>query len=102
MSKLHPLHEPEALLQGMLASREYPDMVRGTGRSTALALKYIAEAIETPYQPVRLRDHQHEHSDTYRCRAWFAEYVVSTAQRLQLAYLKARTINGEFYLQFGE
>ncbi|QHJ82048.1 MAG: hypothetical protein [Bacteriophage sp.] len=100
--KLHPLHEPEALLQGMLASREYPSRVRRTGRSTALALTYIAQAIASPYTPIPLRDHSHEHSESYGCRSWFAGYVVSTCQQLGLSHMRAVTYKGEFCLQFGK
>jgi hypothetical protein len=100
--KLHPLHEPEALLQGMLANQEYPDRLRRTGRSTALALQYIAKAIQEPYSPVLLRDHTHLHSETYRCRSWFAAYVVDMTRALQLQHMRVLTIKGEFHLQFGE
>lgn len=100
--KLHPLHEPEVLLQRMLNTREYPDRLRGTGRSTAFALKYIAQAIESPYIPVKLRDHHHAHVESYSCRANFAASVVSTIELLGLQHMKTKTINGEFHLQFGE
>lgn len=55
--RLHPLHTPALLNQMVLSSGCYADVSRCTGRSTALALRLIAEAIENPGKAVPLRDH---------------------------------------------
>lgn len=55
--RLNPLHSIEWLTHRMHVTGEYPDVVRGTGRSTAQALEYIAKAIQNPYVTVHVRDH---------------------------------------------
>lgn len=57
MSKLHPLHTVEMITTMIRDTGEYFDQNRRTGRSTALALKYIADAISNPYKPIRIVDH---------------------------------------------
>lgn len=57
MSKLNPLHTPEMIAQVISTTGEYFDPKRGSGRSTALALHYISNAIEHPLTPIRIKDH---------------------------------------------
>ena len=48
----HPLHDDKFIAMGGSTSSN-----RMTGRSTALAFRYIAEAIRTPGQPIEIVDH---------------------------------------------
>ena len=52
----HPLHTPEFIADVVKATGRYPGD-RYTGRSTAIALRLIAEAIESPRKPIPIRDH---------------------------------------------
>lgn len=58
MSKLHPLHTVEMITTMIGDTGEYFDQNRRTGRSTALALKYIADAYAKPYTPIKVIDHE--------------------------------------------
>ncbi len=51
----HPLHDADWRRRAM--KRGILDRERSTGRTTILAFKYIAEAMEKPGEAVRLRDH---------------------------------------------
>lgn len=102
MIRLHPLHDADGLYQHMLICGAYPDKERGTGRSTAKALEFIAAAISAPRSPVLLVDHSHPKAHTYRCKAWFASLVSDYIERMQLRHIKCTSRNGEFYIQFGE
>lgn len=55
--KLHPLHTADAISQYVQATGAYYPVDRQTGRSTALAHKLIARAIETPYMWFNVTDH---------------------------------------------
>jgi hypothetical protein len=55
--RLNPLHSVEWLCDMIRVTGEYFDTSRRTGRTTALALKAIAEAIENPWVWVPLKDH---------------------------------------------
>lgn len=55
--KLHPLHTPEFLHQQTLETGCYADTTRCTGRTTAIALRAIAEAIDNPHKSIHYRDH---------------------------------------------
>lgn len=52
----HPLHSADFIERYRDFAGE-PLQERRTGRSTALALKYIAEAIQNPRKPVQIKDH---------------------------------------------
>lgn len=51
----HPLHPEEFIARARAGG--YYDSSRRTGRTTAIALRTIAEAIERPYTKVPIRDH---------------------------------------------
>lgn len=55
--KLHPLHTADSLFAEMKETARYPDYSRRTGRSTAIALHVISQAINNPHQPIRFEDH---------------------------------------------
>lgn len=57
MSRLHPLHTPELISQTVLATGEYFDNFRGTGRTTARALSSISHAINHPFKWHYVSDH---------------------------------------------
>lgn len=57
MSRLHPLHTPDLISQTVIATGQYFDENRGTGRTTARALTAIANAIYYPYQWHNIYDH---------------------------------------------
>lgn len=53
---MHPLHTPDWVVQYIKASGEYPGS-RATGRSTAQALRLIAQCIESPRTWYACLDH---------------------------------------------
>lgn len=57
MSRMHPLHTPELISQTVLATGEYFDIVRGTGRTTSRVLSAISHAITYPYKWHSVCDH---------------------------------------------
>lgn len=73
-TKLHPLHTPEWVARYVLEKGEYPGE-RFTGRSTALALRVIAEAIENPGKKVLIRDHVNLHRANNHLRGTVQEFV---------------------------
>lgn len=54
--KLHPLHDPKWVAEIIASTGQYPGS-RGTGRTTALALEAIAQAIRNPGKVVEVCDH---------------------------------------------
>lgn len=58
MTRINPLHNPDTIIKQMEMTGEYPDAERRTGRSTAIALRIIAEAIANPYAVIHVRDHE--------------------------------------------
>ena len=59
--KLNPLHTPEMLDQAVRSTGQYFCQDRRTGRSTALALEYIAAAIRNPHHIILIEDHHPTH-----------------------------------------
>ena len=57
MRKLNPLHSPEWLDRMVRYTGCYADPSRATGRTTAIALRTLAAAIENPHQWVEIVDH---------------------------------------------
>ena len=104
MSKLNPLHTPEMIAQVISATGEYFDPRRQRGRSTALALRYISDAIEHPRAPIRIKDH---HGSVLADRQ-LAENVKMMIFKLELKhmYVWVQTCEGgdgaKFYVSFGE
>lgn len=103
MSKLNPLHTPEMIAQVISTTGEYFDPKRGSGRSTALALRYISAAIEHPRAPIRIEDH-HDSVDADR---QLAENVKMMIFKLELKhmYVWHQSREGDrvkFYISFGE
>ena len=103
MSKLNPLHTPEMIAQVISATGEYFDPKRGSGRSTALALRYISDAIEHPRAPIRIKDHH----DSVQADRLLAENVKMMIFKLELKhmYVWDRWRDGDrvkFYVSFGE
>lgn len=67
--RINPLHSVRVLCDWMQVVGEYPPTERGTGRSTAQALRYIASAIENPYEVIQVRDHHGStQSDEHLCQ----------------------------------
>lgn len=56
-NKLHPLHTPEMISGWISSTGEYPDQTRRTGRSTAIALNTIADAMNKPFTWIQVKDH---------------------------------------------
>ena len=103
MSKLNPLHTPEMIAQVISATGEYFDPKRGSGRSTALALRYISTAIERPREPIRIKDHH----DSAQADRHLAEIVKMMIFKLELKhmYVWDQLREGDivkFYVSFGE
>lgn len=103
MSKLNPLHTPEMITQVISATCEYFDPRRGSGRSTALALRYISEAIDHPRVPIRIKDHH----DSAQADRLLAENVKKMIFKLELKhmYVWDQLREGDrvkFYVSFGE
>lgn len=103
MSKLNPLHTPEMIAQVISATGEYFDSSRRSGRSTALALRYIADVIEQPYTPVLIKDHY----DSVLADRALAEIIRLMIFKLELNHMyiweKApANARAEFYVSFGK
>ena len=103
MSKLNPLHTPEMIAQVISATGEYFDPKRCSGRSTALALHYISNAIERPLTPIRIKDHH----DSVQADRQLAEIVKIMIFKLELKhmYVWDQQRDGDrvkFYVSFGE
>ena len=103
MSKLNPLHTPEMIAQAISTTGEYFDPKRGSGRSTALALHYISNAIEHPLTPIRIKDHH----DSVQADRLLAENVKMMIFKLELKHMyvwdQLREGDGvKFYVSFGE
>ena len=103
MSKLNPLHTPEMIAQVISATGEYFDPKRGSGRSTALALRYISDAIGHPQVPIRIKDHH----DSVLADRLLAENVKKMIFKLELKhmYVWDQLREGDrvkFYVSFGE
>lgn len=56
-NKLHPLHSIEWVCNYIRTTGAYPDARSATGRTTALALKAVSEAISNPGVPCIVADH---------------------------------------------
>ena len=100
MSKLNPLHTPEMIEQVISATGEYFDPKRRSGRSTALALRYISAAIEHPRVPIRIKDHH----DSVQADGLLAEKVKMMIFKLELKhmYVWVEYENAlKFYVSFG-
>lgn len=85
------------------ATGDYFDPKRGSGRSTALALHYISNAIEHPRAPIRIKDHH----DSVQADRLLAENVKMMIFKLDLKhmYVWDRRREGDrvkFYVSFGE
>lgn len=103
MSKLNPLHTPEMIARVISTTGEYFDPKRGSGRSTALALRYISDAIEHPRAPIRIKDHY----DSAQADRHLAEIVKMMIFKLDLKHMYVWDQQGEgnrvnFYVSFGE
>lgn len=82
-NKVHPLHDEALVITYIRENGEYPGD-RRTGRTTALALKYIAEAIGKPSVRIYLRDHV----DTKQASDHLARKVQDIVRELRLKHLK--------------
>lgn len=105
--KLNPLHTPEMIVKVISTTGEYFDHKRRSGRSTALALRYIADAIEQPYTPVLIEDHY----DSVLADRALAEIMGLMIFKLELNHMyiweeapeKAlATARARFYVSFGK
>ena len=103
MSKLNPLHTPEMIAQVISTTGEYFDPKRGSGRSTALALRYISNAIEHPLTPIIIKDHH----DSVQADRQLAEIVKMMIFKLELKHMYVwNQYHGgdrvKFYVSFGK
>lgn len=103
--KFHPLHDAELHATrfrdlGVAGYHEWVASKRATGRSTALALEYIAAALQQPGSPVLLTDHPHPRRDGLRSKQSFAETVRGLVGVLNLDHLHVEHNQGEYYLTF--
>lgn len=105
--KIHPLHTAKRHADvmrdlGVYGYHEWLEDKRCTGRSSALILRCIAEAIEKPFTAIPILDHSHESSDGSCAKRNFAEAVLSTVNQLGLHSMHTQLRNGTYYLTFGE
>ena len=103
MSKLNPLHTPEMIERVISTTGEYFDSKRGSGRSTALALRYISDAIQHPRAPIRIKDHH----DSVQADRQLVENVKMMIFKLELKHMYVWDQQGEgnrvnFYVSFGK
>lgn len=57
LDKLHPLHTPELLFDHMAQDGTYFPQESRTGRTTIIALRYLATIMDNPHTWITLRDH---------------------------------------------
>ena len=79
--KLHPLHDAGWVAKFIENTGYYPGP-RNTGRSTAIALRLIAEAISAPETWVNIMDH-----DSGMPADKFADTIVDIVRKLELRHL---------------
>ena len=92
--KLHPLHDPQWVAKIVAGTGQYPGK-RGTGRTTAMALEAIAQAIRHPEQAVDVRDHS-GHLPKYA-----ATVVIGMVRRLGLRHMHISNPDSSYvYLRF--
>ena len=104
MSKLNPLHTPEMIAQVISTTGEYFDPKRGSGRSTALALRYISAAIEHPRVPIRIEDH-HDSVDADRHLAEIVKMMIFKLELKHMYVWLGSLREGDrvkFYVSFGK
>lgn len=95
---IHPLHTPERvkalnlLTEGGYAAQS----ARQTGRSTAIALRLIAHAIENPGKTITIADHH----PTKEASAYLAARMRDMILRLQLQHLHVERRPGFFTITF--
>ena len=103
MSKLNPLHTLEMIERVISTTGEYFDPKRGSGRSTALALHYISNAIERPLTPIIIKDHI-DSGDAHRRLAEIVKMMIFKLE-LKHMYVWDRRRDGDrvkFYVSFGK
>jgi hypothetical protein len=74
----HPLHDSE-----FLAMIRDKNSDRRTGRSTALAFRYISDAILHPGKPIRISDHH----GTHEASKMLAKMIMQIIEQTGLQYL---------------
>lgn len=77
----HPLHDEKFL--AMVGNK---DTDRRTGRSTALAFRYISEAIANPGKPIRIFDHH----GTNEADKMLAQMIGEIIEKTGLEYLRIK------------
>lgn len=94
LKRLNPLHKAKFLDQHVRNTGTYFPEARRTGRTTALALGYISQAIRKPHQWIDVRDHedtrcQHE-SLTRLCTEMIwklgLEHFIAQGSRCRIAF----------------
>lgn len=83
------------IYEHLLATGEYLG-ARRTGRSTAMALSYIAQAMKTPGVPVYV----HDHWDSSAAHTLLLRRVEDVIERLELKHFKI--VYTDLYIQFGD
>jgi hypothetical protein len=99
-TKLHPLHTPEYVAQYVLTHGEYPGS-RCTGRSTALALEYVAWSIRVPGLKVVLWDH-FDSTGAHECLKRAVEEIISRLDFRRFRITKNTSRAGLWNLTFGD
>lgn len=95
---INPLHQDTQRTGDVLTILMLSDN-RGTGRTTAIALRAIADAIDNPYKPVKLKDHH----PTKSADAMLAQATELIVWRLGLRHMQVMYSQNlkEFTLKFG-
>ena len=96
--RLNPLHSVDLVTRVVAETGRYFDKDRSTGKSTALALDYIAKAIRNPYTWVAI----HDHHKTIIADGLLAQTIKSYIDILRLAKFVRRVHKGEYQIAFGE
>jgi len=94
--RLNPLHTPEFIATHVRNHGTYFPEERGTGRSTAQALRGIAAAINQPYTAIDLKDH----SGTAVGNRYLMEQAKAMVTTLELKHFVFNTARGT--IQFGQ
>lgn len=81
--RISPLHTAEFIGNQIIGSGSY-DPTRMTGRSTALALRYLSLAIENPGEVIQVMDH----TGKPRCHDDLARRCLEMASALGLKHIR--------------
>lgn len=95
-TKIHPLHSVDKVANFVRDTGQYFNPERCTGRTTVIALRTIARAMENPRQWIKVEDHE----GTLGANRHLLRVIGSALQALGLGYF--RLDHNKLAICFGE